>query len=267
VVDVAGLNRISRAVLRNAGRAAAAMAVAGPPPPTEGLKGLVTATMFGVTTPGVTAAREYLESRGYEVLVYHATGTGGRAMEDLVAQGQVDGVLDLTTTEWADEVVGGYLAAGPDRLRAPGRAGIPHVVAPGALDMVNFGGPDTVPERFRDRRLHRHNAQVTLMRTTPAENVAIAREVAVRLNLARGPVAVFLPLRGVSALDREGEPFWDPEADAAFRDTLRAALAPQVVVYELDAHINDAAFALAAARELEGMLCRRAATQHGPAEV
>jgi len=257
VVDVAGLNRVSRAVLRNAGRAAAGMALAGPPPPAEGVRGLVAATMFGVTTPGVTVAREYLESRGYEVLVFHATGAGGRAMEDLVAQGVVDGVLDLTTTEWADEVVGGVLGAGPDRLRAPGRAGIPHVVAPGALDMVNFGAPETVPERFRGRRLHRHNPQVTLMRTTPAENAAIAHEIALRLSEARGPVGVLLPLRGVSALDREGEPFWDPEADVAFRDGLRADLAPHVPVWEMEAHINDPDFALAAARELERLMARR----------
>lgn len=259
VVDVAGLNRVSRAVLRNAGRAAAAMALAGSLPAAEAGRGLVCATMFGVTTPGVTAAREYLESRGYEVVVFHATGTGGRAMEDLVATGAVDGVLDLTTTEWADEVVGGVLGAGPDRLRAPGRAGIPHVVAPGALDMVNFGGMGSVPARFAGRRLHAHNPQATLMRTTPEENAAIAREMAVRLGEAQGPVVVLLPLRGVSALDREGEPFWDPAADRAFREALRGALPPSVRVREVDAHINDAAFAVEAARELETMMERRSA--------
>lgn len=250
VVDVAGLNRISRAVLRNAGRAVAAMALAGPPPTAAGGAGLIAATMFGVTTEGVTCAREYLEAQGYEVLVFHATGAGGRAMEDLVAQGLVDGVLDLTTTEWADEVVGGILGAGPDRLRAPGRAGVPHVVAPGALDMVNFGPPETVPARFAARRLHRHNPQVTLMRTTPADNAAIAAEMALRLREGNGPLSVLLPLRGFSALDREGQDFWDPEADTAFRAALRAALPAAVSVREIDAHLNDRAFALEAAREL-----------------
>ena len=252
VVDIAGLNRVSRAVLRNAGRAAAAMALAWRPP--GGERRLVCATMFGVTTPAVSTARRRLEACGYEVLVFHATGAGGRAMEELVAGGLVDGVLDLTTTEWADEVVGGILSAGPDRLRAPGRAGIPHVVAPGALDMVNFGPPETVPARFAGRRLHQHNPQVTLMRTTPAENVAIAAEMAARLNEARGPVRVLLPLRGVSALDREGEAFWDPAADAAFREALLARLRPEIGVRAIDAHINDEAFALAAAAELEALL-------------
>ncbi len=257
VVDVAGLNRVSRAVLRNAARAAAAMALAGPPPAEHGAGPLVCATMFGVTTPGVTAARRHLEGHGFEVLVFHATGQGGRAMEDLIDSGVVDGVLDLTTTEWADEVVGGVLSAGPDRLRAAGRAGIPQVVAPGALDMVNFGPPETVPERFRVRRLHRHNPQVTLMRTTPEENRAIAAEIALRLSLARGPVLVLLPLRGVSALDREGEVFWDPEADGAFRAALRQALRPDIPVREVDAHINDPAFAVEAAAALEGLLAAR----------
>ena len=254
VVDIAGLNRISRAVLRNAGRAAAAMALAGPPPAVPGARGLLAATMFGVTTPGVTAARRYLEGRGYEVLVFHATGTGGRAMEALVDQGLIDGVLDLTTTEWADEVVGGLLGAGPDRLRAPGRAGIPHVVAPGAIDLVNFGPPDSVPERFRGRRLHRHGPSVTLLRTTPDENRRIAAAMASRLNDAAGPLAVLLPLRGFSSLDREGQPFWDPAADAAFGQALRAALRPGVAVREIDAHINDDAFSLEAARELERLV-------------
>lgn len=266
VVDIAGLNRISRAVLRNAGRAAAAMALAaadpGPEGPVAGGPGsarrpVVSATMFGVTTPAVDAARAYLEARGCEVLVFHATGTGGRAMEALIADGLVDGVLDLTITEWADEVVGGLLSAGPDRLRAAGRAGVPQVVAPGALDMVNFGPPETVPERFRGRRLHRHNPQVTLMRTTAQENAAIAREVARRLNEAAGPVTVLLPLRGVSALDREGQPFWDPDADAAFAETLRREAAPTVNVRALDAHINDREFALAAAHELERLMAER----------
>lgn len=254
VVDIAGLNRISRAVLRNAGRAAAAMALAGPPPAVPGARGLLAATMFGLTTPGVTAARRYLEGRGFEVLVFHATGTGGRSMEALVDQGLIDGVLDLTTTEWADEVVGGLLGAGPDRLRAPGRAGIPHVVAPGALDMVNFGPPDSVPERFRGRRSHRHGPSVTLLRTTPDENRRIAAAMAARLNEAAGPLAVLLPLRGFSGLDREGQPFWDPAADAAFGETLRAELHPRVAVREIDAHINDEAFALEAARELERLV-------------
>src|SRR5579871_1874586 len=258
VVDIAGLNRISREVLGNAAAAIAGMAAryAQREAASTQDKPLIAATMFGVTTPCVTAAREYLESRGYEVLVFHATGSGGRAMEGLVEEGFIDGVLDVTTTEWADELVGGVLNAGPHRLEAMGRRGIPHVVAPGALDMVNFGPRETVPATFAGRLFYQHNPQVTLMRTTIAENRRLGQILAAKLNLAPGQVEVFLPLLGVSAIDREGQPFFDPAADAAFRDALQAALDPAIPVHEMPCHINETAFALAMARRLEAMISR-----------
>jgi uncharacterized protein (UPF0261 family) len=256
VVDIAGLNRFSREVLGNAAAAIAGMAAryAQREPASAEEKPLIAATMFGVTTPCVTCAREYLEARGYEVLVFHATGSGGRAMEGLVEDRFIDGVLDVTTTEWADELVGGILSAGPHRLEAMGRRGIPHVVAPGAMDMVNFGPRDTVPEKFAGRRFYPHNPQVTLMRTTVEENRMLGQILAEKLNLAPGQVEVFLPLGGVSAIDREGQPFSDPAADAAFRDALHAALNPAIPVHALAAHINDEPFALAMARRLEEMV-------------
>jgi uncharacterized protein (UPF0261 family) len=206
--------------------------------------------MFGVTTPCVTAARKRLEAAGYDVLVFHATGSGGRAMEGLIDEGWFAGVLDVTTTEWADEVVGGVLSAGPDRLSAAGRRGIPQVVSVGALDMVNFGPEQTVPERFRGRRLYRHNATVTLMRTTPDECRAIGRRIGEQLARARGPVTLLFPLGGVSMLDASGQPFHDPEARDALRESLRAHAGPHVVIRELEHHLNDPGFAEALADEL-----------------
>jgi uncharacterized protein (UPF0261 family) len=243
VVDIAGLNRLSRRILGNAAAAIVGMAGAY----TEQQAGaddrpLVAATMFGVTTPCVTAAREALETLGYEVLVFHATGVGGRSMESLVRDGFFAGVLDITTTELADEVAGGTLSAGPDRLEAAGRAGIPQVVSLGALDMANFGPLDTVPERFRGRLLYQHNPAVTLMRTTAEENAAIGKVIAEKLNRARGPVALVVPLRGVSMIDTPGAPFFDPDADAALFGALRARLEPRIEVVEVDAHINDPVF-------------------------
>jgi uncharacterized protein (UPF0261 family) len=228
--------------------------VAAPPLPQGTDRPLIGATMFGVTTPCVTRAREVLEAAGYEVLVFHATGTGGRAMEDLARGGFLAGILDLTTTELADELVGGVLSAGPDRLEAAGRLGLPHVVAPGALDMVNFGPPETVPERFRSRTFYQHNPTVTLMRTTVEENAELGRIIGRKLRAATGAVTVLLPLAGVSALDREGQPFGDPEARNAFRRELKAALGDQVRCLELDCHINDPEFAERAARELLAMI-------------
>lgn len=253
VVDIAGLNSLSRRILANAAAAVAGMA--GAPPLAAGEdRPLIGATMFGVTTPCVTRARQALEEMGYEVLVFHATGTGGRAMEDLARGGFLAGLLDLTTTELADELVGGVLSAGPDRLEAAGGLGLPQVVAPGALDMVNFGPPETVPERFRDRRFYQHNPTVTLMRTTVEENAALGRLIAAKLNGAKGPTTFLLPLRGVSAIDRDGQPFHDPEADAAFRRELKANFSDRVRLVELDLHINDPAFAAAAARELVALI-------------
>jgi len=256
VVDILGLNRISRTVLARAAQAMAGMARAGALPAPESERPLVAATMFGVTTPCVERAREVLEAAGYEVLVFHATGAGGRTMEALIDEGLIAGVLDLTTTELADELIGGVLSAGPGRLSAAGRAGIPQVVSVGATDMVNFHGAETVPSRFHGRKLHRHNEHVTLMRTSPEECAAIGAEIADKLSYATGPAVLVLPLRGVSAIDREGEPFDDPIArEALFRSLRENAVGiPRI---ELDFHINDAGFAEAAANRLIALLRER----------
>ncbi|MDK2854887.1 MAG: hypothetical protein PWQ86_100 [Bacillota bacterium] len=255
VVDIAGLNRLSRRILGNAARAIAGMVKAEKDEAADD-KPIITATMFGVTTPCVTFAREYLESRGYEVLVFHATGSGGRAMEGLIEDGFVSGVLDITTTEWCDELVGGVLSAGPHRLEAAGKRGIPQVVSVGALDMVNFGPPETVPEKFKGRRFYQHNPTVTLMRTTPEECAELGRIIAEKLNAATGPTVVVLPLKGVSMIDAEGKPFYDPEADAALFDALREHLRPEIRLVELDNHINDPEFALTMAKILEELMAK-----------
>jgi uncharacterized protein (UPF0261 family) len=253
VVDIAGLNPLSRRILSNAAGAIAGMlSTRTPESEVRADRPLLAATMFGVTTPCVTAVREQLEAAGFDVLVFHATGTGGRAMEGLIADGYFAGVVDVTTTEWCDEVVGGVLSAGPDRLSAAARKGIPQVVSAGALDMVNFGGMETVPSRFQGRNLYKHNETVTLMRTTAEECTVIGQRIAEQLNRATGPVVLALPLRGVSAIDAPGKPFHDPEADAALFASLRAHVAPSVRVVEIDAHINDPEFArLLAASMLE----------------
>ena len=254
VVDIAGINGISEKILTNA-----AVGIAGMAKAAEGFqsriekKPLVGATMFGVTTPCVTTAREWLEARGYEVLVFHATGAGGRSMEALMEAGFITGVLDTTTTELADELVGGVLSAGPDRLEMAGKLGLPQVVSLGALDMVNFGPLETVPPRFRDRNLYVHNATVTLMRTTKDECAELGRTIATKLNAAKGPLAVFVPLRGVSMIDVEGKPFYDAEADAALMGELRAGLRPDVELVEVDTDINDPAFATAMAERLDAL--------------
>lgn len=257
VVDLAGINRISRQVL---GEAAAAMAgmvkhrdILAAKPDAESDRPLIAATMFGVTTPCVQQARKLLEDAGYEVLVFHATGNGGQAMESLIDEGLIAGVLDITTTELADELVGGVLSAGPTRLTAAGRRGIPQVVSVGALDMVNFGPRETVPAQFAGRKFHVHNASVTLMRTTVEENIRLGAEIGEKVARASGPVVVLLPRGGVSAIDRAGQPFDDPTA----RESLFRAIqqqAGQVPVIELDAHINDGAFATRAAEELLRLL-------------
>ncbi len=242
VVDIAGINRLSRQILANAAGAIVGMVNAEAPEATTD-KPLIAATMFGVTTPCVTKAREILEEAGYEVLVFHATGTGGQAMEDLVKGGFLAGVLDATTTELADELVGGILSAGPDRLEAAGQAGLPQVVAPGALDMVNFGPPDTVPEKFSDRLFYQHNPTVTLMRTTVKEMAELGRIMARKLSEAQGPTTVIIPTQGVSAIDKTEQPFDSPEARTAWSENLKAHIRDNVTVIEMDAHINDDAFA------------------------
>ncbi len=258
VVDVAGINSVSAQVLGNAAAAAAGMAQAYEArhaAPVTDHKPLVGMTMFGVTTPAADEARAALTDLGYEVLVFHATGAGGRAMEKLVESGLLAGVCDLTTTELADDLVGGVLSAGPGRLEVAGRTGTPQVVSLGALDMVNFGPRDTVPARFADRTLYVHNPTVTLMRTTPDEMAELGRRIAAKLAAATGPTELFVPLRGVSAIDVDGAPFRDAEADARLFDELRRGLAGSaVVVHELDQAVNDAGFGAAMAQALHRMV-------------
>jgi uncharacterized protein (UPF0261 family) len=251
VVDIAGINAISERVLGNAAAAIAGMARhhAGFVPRSGG-RPLLVASMFGNTTACVNAARRWLEDRGYEVLVFHATGSGGLAMEALMRAGVVTGVLDVTAAELADDLLGGLGSAGPDRLEVAGRLGLPQVVSPGAVDMVNFGPTGTVPERFRGRTLYQHNPAVTLLRTSPEECADLGRIMAEKLNRAIGPLTVFLPLRGFSEIGREGGVFHDPAADAALVAGLKAGLDPRVEVVDLDTHINDPAFALAMAARL-----------------
>jgi uncharacterized protein (UPF0261 family) len=253
VTDVAGVNSISARILANAAAAMVGM-VSAPPVELGERRPLIAATMFGVTTPAVTAAREELERRGYEVLTFHATGTGGRAMEGLVESGFLAGVLDVTTTELCDELVGGVFSAGPGRLEVAGRLGLPQVVSVGALDMVNFGARDTVPSRFERRNLYVHNPSVTLMRTTPEECSELGRQIGRKLSAARGPVALFVPLRGVSAISTEGGPFHDPAADGALFTALRDNLAGNVELHELDTHVNDPRFATAMAARLDELI-------------
>ena len=249
VVDIAGINQISARIIANAAGAIAGMAKAGSVELPEA-KPLVAASMFGVTTPCVTTARERLEELGYEVLVFHQTGTGGQSMEELVKAGFVAAVLDVTTTEFCDELVGGVFPACPERLETAGKLGIPQVVSLGALDMVNFGPMDTVEERFRSRNLYVHNPTVTLMRTTPEECAELGRRIARKLNAATGPTALFVPTKGVSAIATEGQPFYDPEADEALFAALRENLDPAIEVHWLDTHINDPEFARAMADRL-----------------
>ncbi len=252
VVDISGINSVSARIMSNAAAAIAGMARV-TSPRTDG-RPLVGATMFGVTTPCVTRARERLEELGYEVLVFHATGAGGRSLEALAAGGFLAGVLDVTTTELADELVGGVLSAGPDRLEAAGRNGVPQVVSLGALDMVNFGPRETVPPQFEDRNLYVHNSTVTLMRTTAEECAQLGRTIGEKLAAATSPTAVFVPLGGVSMIDVPGQPFHDAEADAALVSSLKEALGGRVELHERDEDVNDPAFAVAMADRLHELI-------------
>lgn len=256
VVDVSGINRISQLVLDQAARAMAGMVTLPADANPAGEKPVVAATMFGVTTPCVEQARKVLEQAGYEVLVFHATGTGGQAMESLIDDGLIVGVLDITTTELADELVGGILTAGPNRLTAAGKKGIPQVISVGALDMVNFGPPETIPQKFADRKFYHHNASVTLMRTTPEENAKLGEEISRKAAAASGPTCIVLPLQGVSAIDRAGQPFDDPAARRALFESIRRHRGSTELI-ELDHHINDAQFADAAARKLIQLMSLR----------
>ena len=257
IVDVAGLNKISKTIFKNAVLAIAGMVGMADKikKVEEDEKPLIAATMFGVTTPCVDFAKEYLEERGYEVLVFHATGTGGKTMESLVDAGFFKGVLDITTTEWCDEIVGGVLSAGPNRLEAAGRNHVPQVVSVGALDMVNFGPIDTIPEKFKSRNLYKHNPTVTLMRTTVEENIKFGQKIAEKLNASFGKTVLILPLKGVSMIDAPGQPFYGSKEDEALFDTLKNNIdKDKVNIVEMDNNINEKAFAQRAAEELIKML-------------
>jgi uncharacterized protein (UPF0261 family) len=241
VVDISGLNRISRRILRNAAAAICGM-VEGKEELAPAELPLIAATMFGVTTPCVMEAKKILEGKGYEVLVFHANGPGGMAMEQWIGEGHIQAVLDITTTELPDELCGGKGSAGPRRLEKAGEMGIPQVVVPGAMDMVNYF-PDSIPPQFRNRLLYIHNPATTLMRTSPEENRKLGEIMGQKLSRSKGPVAVYIPLRGFSAVDAEGQPFFDPEADRAFVEALKNSLPPRIPVIERDMHINDPSFA------------------------
>ncbi len=258
ITDVAGVNRISRIIFTRAAGAVWGMVNAQPPVVADD-RAIIVASMFGNTTECVDMCRESLGEANYEVLVFHATGAGGRAMESLIEEGLVDGCLDITTTEWADEVCGGVLSAGPDRLSAPGRHGIPHLIVPGCIDMANFGPIDSVPARFRqsDRILYEWNPNVTLMRTNVQENRRMGEIFAEKANTAEGPIAFLIPLHGVSILDADGERFCDRQADQAMFDALRAKLRADIPVEEVDANINDRRFARRAAQRMLELMQQR----------
>ena len=252
-MDVAGLNRVSRLIYTNAAHAMAGMVQATPPPTSED-KPLLAASMFGSTTPCVTAVKAEMERHGFEVLVFHATGTGGRTMETLVTDGLVVGLLDVTTTELADNVCGGVMDAGPERGLAAPRTGLPTVLVPGCVDMANFWSVDSMPQAYQERTLYRWNPNMTLLRTNVAENQEIGRRLAAAANAATGPVAVLIPKRGVSVLDAEGSAFWDPAADRACFEAIHAGVREGVPILEVDHHINDPEFAAEIAKQMLQML-------------
>jgi uncharacterized protein (UPF0261 family) len=248
IVDVSGINRLSRLLLARAAGAICGMVEVIPAAGED--KPLICASMFGNTTECVNAAKEIMEKAGYEVLVFAATGMGGRIMENLIETGMIAGVLDITTTEWADELVGGVLNAGPHRLEASGKMGVPAIVTPGCLDMVNFGERASVPARYEGRLFYQHNPQVTLMRTTVEECSELGRILAEKVNAYTGPVTVLIPLKGISVISAAGGAFFDPVADLALFSAIKAHLRPDVRIVELDCTINDPLFAKACAENL-----------------
>ncbi|MEA2015625.1 MAG: Tm-1-like ATP-binding domain-containing protein [Actinomycetota bacterium] len=254
VVDVAGINRISRKIYSNAAEAIVGMVKAESFSPVEE-KPLIAASMFGNTTKCIDQASANLNKKGYETVVFHAVGTGGRTMEKLIGNAYFEGVLDLTTTELADEVCGGLLSAGPDRLKAAPNAGIPVVIAPGCIDMANFFGKDTIPEKYKNRNLYEWNPNITLMRTNIEENIKIGQMIATAANLAKkGKVVVILPLKGVSMLDSKGNPFWDQDADQACYNAIKDNLRSDIPIVEIDCNINDKEFSDKATELLEKMI-------------
>jgi uncharacterized protein (UPF0261 family) len=248
VTDVQGLNRVSRRVLGNAAAAMAGMVRALAEPAPGGETPLVALTMFGITTPCVQRIQAALEASGFETIVFHAVGSGGQAMEAMVDAGLIDGVVDVTTSELTDELCGGVFSAGPDRLTAAGRMGIPQVVVPGALEVINFGPRDSVPAHLDvpERTIVVHNPSVCAVRTNREESAELGRILATKVNAATGPTAVLLPLRGLSKYEAPGGPYVDPDADAALFAAIRATLRPGIELIEVDANVNDPAFADAA---------------------
>lgn len=260
IVDVAGLNKISKMIFTNA-----ALSIVGMVKLKENLKAntekdkpLITASMFGVTTPCVNMAKDYLESQGYEVLVFHCTGTGGKTMESLINAGLITGVLDITTTEWCDEIAGGILSAGPNRCEAAAVNGVPTVISVGATDMVNFGPYDTLPQKYEGRKFYKHNPTTTLMRTTAEECKLIGEKIAEKLNMAKSETTLFLPLKGVSMIDCKGQPFYGPKEDKILFDTLKKNIKnPKVNIVEMDNVINDKEFAIACAKRLVELIKKK----------
>ena len=249
IVDVSGLNRISRTIFTNAAGAICGM-VSGEVSKAKDEKPLIAASMFGNTTRAVDNARKMMEDAGYEVLVFHATGTGGKTMEKLIETGYFAGVLDITTTEWADEVAGGVLTAGQTRLEAAAKAGVPQVVTPACIDMANFWAPETIPAEFKDRKFYQHNPNVTLMRTNVEENAKMGKIFAEKLNMATGPITVFIPMGGFSEIDFPGKSFWWPEANKAFVDALKKDLRKDIPVVMSDKDVNDPEFSSMVAKKL-----------------
>jgi len=260
IADVAGINRLTRVIFENAAGAICGMvqAAEGRKQTAASDKPIIVASMFGNTTTCVTEAKKILEQAGYEVLVFAATGNGGRAMETLIESGMVAGVLDITTTEWADELAGGVLNAGRERLDAAAKAGVPAIVAPGCLDMVNFGERQTVPPKYEGRTFYQHNAQVTLMRTNVEECLQLGKIIAEKVNDYTAPVTVLIPKKAISVISAEGKPFHDPQADKALFDSLKSHLSSSVPVIEVDAEINEGVFAAACARALLENLAAKA---------
>lgn len=255
IVDISGLNRISKIIFRNAANAISGMVLYSTVETNVSEeKPLIAATMFGNTTRAVNHARKIIEDAGYEVLVFHCTGTGGKTMEMLIHNGYFKGVLDITTTEWADEICGGVLSASDHRLEAAALKGIPQVVTPGCIDMVNFWGEETVPEKYKDRLFYHWNPNVTLMRTNVEENATLGKIFAEKLNMAIAPVKVLIPLKGFSEIDAPGQPFWWPEANQAFINELTKRLKPEIEIILMDNNVNDPEFSERCATELLKLL-------------
>lgn len=258
ITDVAGVNRISKVIFQRAAGAIVGMMQVELDKQADD-KPIILASMFGNTTQCVNQCIPLLDQQGYETLVFHAVGSGGRTLEDLAQSGYAAGVLDITTTEWADTICDGIFSAGEARLSGPGQAGIPHLIVPGCIDMANYGAKETIPQRFHNRNLYEWNPNVTLMRTNVEENIQMGEIFAKKANAAKGPVAFLIPKRGYSILDSvddAGVPnrFWDPEADAAFVSALKKNLASHIELIEVDLNINDPAFSTKAVELLLSLI-------------